>query len=128
MRWLALPLLLAACVSVPSDTSTGDRAFAELTKGRTAGTPQRCIDISQSNGPQVIDAQRIAYHQSGRREWVSNLRAACPSLRQGVTLIVDVYGSQLCENDRFRTVSPGQSIPGAYCRFGKFTAFDKPRD
>ena len=128
MRWLALPLLLAACTSVLGDTSTSDRDFAKLIAGRTAGAPQSCIDLSQSNGPQVIDARRIAYHQSGRREWVSDLPEACPGLRRDVTLIVEVYGSQLCENDRFRTISPGQSIPGAYCRFGKFTPFDKPRD
>lgn len=127
MRWLALPLLLAACASVPNDASDGDRDFAQLTAGRTAGTPQRCIDSSQFNGPRIIDARRIAYHQSGR-EWVSDLPAACPGLRRDATLIVDVYGGQLCQNDRFRTVYPGQSIPGPYCRFGKFTPYDKPHD
>jgi hypothetical protein len=41
-------------------------------------------------------------------------------------VIIDLYGSQMCENDRFRTVSPGTSIPGAFCRLGKFTPYDLP--
>ena len=42
------------------------------------------------------------------------------------TMIVDVYGGQLCRNDRFRLVEPGLSIPSAYCRFSGFTPYDKP--
>jgi hypothetical protein len=96
--------------------------------GRVAGEPRRCINLSLlSNGPVIEDANTIVYRQSGRRWWVTHPVDSCPSLRPMTTLILDVYGSQLCANDRFRTILPGTTIPSAYCRLGPFTPYDKPR-
>ncbi|WP_235529819.1 hypothetical protein [Sphingomonas sp. Leaf242] len=93
--------------------------------GRTAGAPVRCIDLQQLNGPEIVDAHTILYRQSGKRIWKTGPVGECPSLRPFDTLIVDVYGGQLCRNDRFRTVSVGMSIPSGYCRFRDFTPYDK---
>ncbi len=94
--------------------------------GRVAGAPVQCIDIARSSGPEIVDAQTILYRQSGKRVWKTGPVGACPSLRPFDTLIVDVYGGQLCRNDRFRTVSVGMSIPSPTCRFRDFTPYDKP--
>jgi hypothetical protein len=93
--------------------------------GRVAGTPVRCIDLQQLNGPEIVDSQTILYRQSGKRIWKTGPVGECASLRPFDTLIVDVYGGQLCRNDRFRTVSVGMSIPSGYCRFRDFTPYDK---
>ena len=94
--------------------------------GRVAGAPVGCIDIARVQGPTIIDATTILYRQSGKRTWRTGPVGSCPQLRPFATMIVDVYGGQLCRNDRFRLVEPGLSIPSAYCRFSDFTPYDKP--
>jgi hypothetical protein len=93
--------------------------------GRIAGKPVQCIDIQRNDGPEIVDSQTILYRQSGKRIWKTGPIGECPSLRPLDTLIVDVYGGQLCRNDRFRTVSSGMSIPSPSCRFRDFTPYDK---
>ncbi len=93
--------------------------------GRVAGAPVRCITLQQLNGPEIVDSQTILYRQSGKRIWKTGPLGECASLRPFDTLIVDVYGGQLCRNDRFRTVSNGMSIPSGSCRFRDFTPYDK---
>lgn len=107
---LALPLLAAK---------------SDPLAGRVAGPPARCISLSSVQGPQIIDQNTIAYRQSGKRLWVTHPVGNCYGLRQLNTLIVDVYNSQLCRNDRFRVLETGLSIPGPYCRFGNFVPYDK---
>lgn len=94
--------------------------------GRVAGPPAQCIELSRVDGPTIIDTRTILYRQSGKRIWRAELSAACPSLEPFSTIIVDVYGNQLCHGDRFRVRSPNTSIPGGYCRFERFVPYDKP--
>lgn len=93
--------------------------------GRVAGPPSECIDINRIQGPDIVDANTIIYRQSGKRLWVTHPVGPCPSLRPLNTLIVDVYNSQLCRNDRFRVLEPGANIPSGYCRFDRFIPYDK---
>jgi hypothetical protein len=94
--------------------------------GRIAGPPVACIDVSRVQGPTIVDDKTILYRESGRRIWRATPIGACGPLRPASTIIVDVYGGQICRNDRFRLLSYGMSIPSAYCRFGNFTPYDKP--
>jgi hypothetical protein len=93
--------------------------------GRVAGPPVDCIDLSRVNGPDIVDANTIIYRQSGKRIWVTGPVDECPSLHPRDTLVVEVYGSRLCRNDRFRTVTPGLSIPSGVCRFRQFVPYDR---
>ncbi len=92
---------------------------------RVAGAPVRCIDIQRNGGPEIVDSQTILYRESGKRIWKTGPVGECASLRPLDTVIVEIYGGQLCRNDRFRTVSVGMSIPSGYCRFRDFTPFDR---
>lgn len=108
---LALPLLAAK---------------SDPLAGRIAGAPQRCITLSPTNGPSIVDRHTILYTEgAGRRVWRTGPVGACPSLEPLTTLIVDVYGGQLCRNDRFRVLTPGTLIPSAYCRFTEFTPYTR---
>ena len=93
--------------------------------GRVAGPPRECVDLQRLQGPAVEDAGTIVYHESGRRLWVTHAIGPCPALRPITTLIVDVYGAQLCRNDRFRVLEPNANIPSGICRFDRFTPYDK---
>lgn len=94
--------------------------------GRTAGTPQACIPLAtQNDGPTIVDAQTILYRDGGRL-YRTGPRGACPALRPFSTLIVEVFGGQLCRGDRFRILEPGSTIPSGPCQFTDFTPYAKP--
>ncbi len=94
--------------------------------GRVAGEPANCVSVSQTNGPSIIDEHTILYTEgAGRRVWKTGPVGTCPSLEPLSTLIVEVYGGQVCKNDRFRVATPGLSIPSAYCRFTAFTPYTR---
>ncbi|MEO5493764.1 MAG: hypothetical protein ABIR08_07030 [Sphingomonas sp.] len=124
MRYALIPVLLAglaggAAPAAPRET--------DPLAGRIAGKPVDCVDQSQLGGPDIVDNRTILYRQSLRRIWRNDLPAACAGLRPNTTLIVDIYGSQLCRNDHFRTRDTGSIIPGPICRLGKFTPYDLPK-
>lgn len=116
-RGLTLAVLALALAANKSDPLAG----------RVAGAPVECISLAPgaTNGPQIVDDHTILYRQSGKRIWRTGPVGTCPGLRPLATMIVDVYGSQLCHNDRFRTIEPGMSIPSASCRLDRFTPYDK---
>jgi hypothetical protein len=94
--------------------------------GRVAGAPSNCINLSQNNGPSIIDDHTILYTEgAGRRVWKTGPVGRCPSLEPLGTLVVEVYGGQLCRNDRFRVLTPGTRIPSGYCRFTAFTPYTR---
>jgi hypothetical protein len=117
------PVLTAAALTLVLTASTA--AKRDPLEGRIAGKPVRCID-AQLNRPEIVDEHTILYRSTGRRVYRTGPVGACPSLRPLTTLVVDVYGGQLCRNDRFRVITPGLRIPSAYCRFTEFTPYYKP--
>ena len=113
---LLLPLLAAPLPAAKSDPLAG----------RVAGPPRQCINLSQTGANlTIVDATTIEYRQSGRRLWRTSPVGGCPGMRPLNRLVIDAYGTQVCRNDRFRTVEPNLSIPGPYCRFGAWTPYDK---
>jgi hypothetical protein len=95
--------------------------------GRVAGPPVDCINPTfTTDGPTVIDKQTILYG-SGRTVYRVTPTGACTnSLESFSTIINVVYGGQICKNDRFRVLRPGETIPSPFCFYGRFTPFTKP--
>ncbi len=120
---LLLPFIALASCSAPAATGGSSVAadLADALKGRTAGSPQRCINASNLEAPRII-GETLVYRQGGRL-WTTRIEEGCPSLAGDPLLVVEVYGSNLCRNDRFRTVPRGASIHGPYCRFGEFVPY-----
>lgn len=117
-------ILAAAMLMVAADRP--DHALDDAIAGRVAQKPESCVDIASVNGPEIIDNQTIIY-RSASRVWVNRLPEACPSLHDDVLVITDVYGAQMCHNDRFRTLTRNTTIPSGYCRLGDFTPYVKPK-
>ncbi|MDF7774669.1 hypothetical protein P1X14_05370 [Sphingomonas sp. AOB5] len=110
----------------PAQDTSGDADLAKAIEGRTAGAPLECVSASFVGTPQIIDRDTLLY-RSGRTLYVNQLDAPCPGLEEGNTIIVELHGSQLCKNDSIRTLDPGMTIPGPYCRLGKFTPYKKAK-
>jgi hypothetical protein len=126
MRTIVIPLAALGLLGAAAPAAPREDALASALAGRVAGTPVDCVDHARLGGPQIIDEKTLIYRESGRRIWRNDLIGSCPGLRPMDTLIVDVFGSQLCRNDHFRALTPGTTIPSAICRLGKFTPYDKP--
>jgi hypothetical protein len=130
---IVAPGLLALGACTPSaqmqasQQAEAAKDLADVLGDRVAGAPKDCISVSDSDGPQIIDDHTIVYKPVGRTLWRNDLASECPGLRPYTTLIVEVHGSQICRNDRFRAIDPGASIPGPYCMLGKFTPYEKAK-
>lgn len=128
---LAALLLVAGCAAQDRTASQiaarGEREFADAVAGRSAGAPQRCIDPRTASGPQLIAPDRLVYRDAGT-VWVTRAEG-CPFIDRDAIVIAELFGGQLCRNDRFRTVQRGTSagIPGPYCRYSDFTPYRRPR-
>jgi hypothetical protein len=114
-------LVLLAALALPLAAARSDPLV-----GYTAGKPEQCVSLSRLQGPEIVDDHTILYRQNGRRIWRTGPVGNCGYMRPFDTLIVDVYGGQLCANDRFRVLSQSTIIPGPYCRFRPFVPYDKP--
>lgn len=121
----ALALLAAAAALTGCTDRALDPAgeFADAVKDRTPGPAQRCVNLSRIEGPRII-GQTILY-RDGARLYATTAVDGCPSLSGDPVIVVETYGSQLCANDRFRTLPRGTTIPGPYCRFGPFTPYSR---
>ncbi|MGN6374124.1 MAG: hypothetical protein ACTHMG_01075 [Sphingomonas sp.] len=130
MRSLSLTLALAAAAlaagSAVAARHGGDddaqRDLAKALAGHVESGSVQCIDPRMTEGPQIIGHDTLLYRRGGT-VYRANLIGPCPSLREGVTIINEVYGGQLCRNDKFRTLEPGTTIPSSYCRLGDFTVY-----
>lgn len=121
-----LALVLAGCTGGAVDSAGDASDLARLLDRRVAGAPAKCLSTTNIDGPIVVGES--LFYRDGGRLWRTDAAGGCPSLRGDPIVIVEQYGSQICDNDRFRTVERGgQSIPGPYCRFGEFTPYSKPK-
>ncbi|MES2444898.1 MAG: DUF6491 family protein [Pseudomonadota bacterium] len=117
--------LMGCTASAEVQTTRADRELAKELEGRTAGTPTDCISASNVQGPQVIDHDTLLYRESGRTIWRNELASECRSLAPMNTIVIELHGGQICRNDQFRVLEPGTTIPGPYCRLGKFVPYRK---
>lgn len=116
--------LIAAVLALPLTAAAADKSPLA---GRVAGTPQRCITLRQTEGLTIAERDLILFRESGRRIYRATPIGQCGQLQPFNALILDLYsGNTVCENDRFRVLTSGTSIPGPYCRFGKFVPYDRP--
>ena len=120
-------LALAGCAA-SADRLTNAEAdeLAQTFAGRTAGAPVDCVDVQPSSGRFRGIGGAIVLGDGGRL-YRSDPVDGCRFLRGDPVIVVDVYGSRVCRNDRFRTIDRGASIPSADCRFGAFVPYERTR-
>ena len=127
MRIALIPVAALGLIGAvaPAAPAREDPLARELA-GRAPGKAVDCLDKSRADGPQIVDERTLIYRESGRRIWKNDLPEACRGMRPLDTLVIEMFGSQVCRNDHFRSYSSGSTIPGAICRLGSFTPYDKP--
>ncbi|WP_141395866.1 hypothetical protein [Sphingomonas spermidinifaciens] len=123
-------LVLAGCAgqdrTAEQIRARGEREFAAAIEGRVPGKPARCIDPQTAGGPQLVAPDKLVYRDLNA-VWVTRVEG-CPFIDRDSIVIAEVFGGQLCRNDRFRTARRGGiAIPGPFCRYGDFTPYRAPR-
>ena len=127
---VALALLgCAGCTVTPEQEARAradaDQRLSQAIGDRVPGKPVDCVDSTFVNGPQVIDERTVIYNQGGKI-WRNEIVDGCPFLHGDPILIVELHGSQICRNDRFKVLARGSNIPSGYCRLGSFTPYERP--
>lgn len=135
MRSLAIIIVTGALMVAPVHAKTspprtnakGEAELAKLLNGRIPGAPEHCISASSassSSNARIIDGTAIVYDQ-GRTLYVNRPQGNLDTLREGDTLVSEVWGSQHCALDRVRTIEPGAGFPHSFLMLGDFVPYTK---
>jgi hypothetical protein len=113
---------LAACTSPPSGVEQ-QQAPLELA-GRTAGPPQRCVPIVQSEGLRISQNNpHVLVYGSGRVVWANNV-SPCRFGSDDI-LVTEPFGSSHCRGDIARSIDRISHIPGPACVMGDFVPYTR---
>ena len=121
IAFIGLAMALAGCTA-PAPVAT-NAPIAEIA-GRTAGAPQRCIQLTQSEGLHVANRGTLTV-RSGRTVWVNHLLDGCSGFGQWDVLVTEPVGTQYCRGDLVRSFDSLSKIPGPSCRLGDFVPFTR---
>lgn len=101
--WICLtPMLLAACTGSYEPTPLTQKQATKLEEelaGKVAGEKVSCIDQQPQTNLTVISNNVLLYRVNKRLIYKNELMGSCNGLTFGDTLIVRVFGTQLCRGD-----------------------------
>lgn len=100
----------------------GEVELAKLLSGRVQEKPEHCITNTGDTNPRIIEGTAIVY-DFGRILYVNRPRGNLSTLREGNSLVTQLWGSQVCALDRIRTVEPGSGFPHSIMVLGEFVPY-----
>ena len=118
---IGLSAMLAACTA-PPPAGPANAAISELA-GRTAGAPQRCVNIQQNESMRIVSPNAFLYG-AGRTVWLNVPPGDCGGLRDSDVLVTEPLG-QFCGGDLVRSIDRYRKIPGPTCRLGDFIPYTR---
>ena len=121
-RLLVLAAILAGCAAVPS--AEQQRPPGEVA-GRSAGAPEHCVLINQSDALRISDNDRhTLLYGNGKTIWANRLGPGC-SFASDDVLITEPIGSYYCRGDIVRSFDRLSHIPGPSCVLGDFVPYTR---
>lgn len=106
-------------------TEKNEAKLAQRLEGRTAGEPVSCIALVQSHRLEVIEGVALVY-DSGDTLYVA--RPTDPEmLRRDDILVIDRFGSQLCDSDVVRTIDRNVGYMTGVVFLKKFVPYKKQK-
>ncbi|MEM7079103.1 MAG: hypothetical protein AAF513_10790 [Pseudomonadota bacterium] len=127
-RWVAVLSVGATCVlssvAVQSEsnqetpTRTVDELLQEVV---TTQEGQRCLALRQIKRFEIMNTELLLMHGRADKMWVSKMPKKCSALRKNMLVSLELFGSQICKNDRFKAQDRGFTS-GFFttCRLGSF--------
>jgi len=118
---LVLALILAGCAGALPAAEQQDPS-RELA-GRSAGAPQRCVPIVQSEAIRISDDDRhTVLYGSGKTIWANHV--GCGFALNDI-LVTEPIGSSYCRGDMVKSFDRYSGIQGPACVFGDFTPYTR---
>lgn len=115
-------VLLAGCAAPPQSVPPTSE-IAELA-GRTAGAPQRCVQIVPNESIRIVSSNAFLYG-AGRTVWLNRPPGDCQGLRVTDILVTEPIGTRFCQGDLLRSIDRHSKIPGPSCRLGEFVPYTR---
>ena len=120
-RFLIPCAALAACAAPPQTTS--QEGPSQEMAGRSMGTPERCVQIVQSEALRVSDTDpRTLVYGSGKTIWVNHV--GCGFALNDV-LISEPIGSSYCRGDMIRSFDRATHTQASACPLGDFIPYTR---
>ena len=123
--------LLAGCTmegrptaATEAEALQAQAQLAEELRGRQAGPPQACVQLTQLGGNRGIGPDIILFGGVGDRVYVNRSAGGC-RLRTGETLVTRTPSSRLCRGDIVHIVNVPTGPVGS-CTLGEFVPYDRP--
>lgn len=128
-RFVALMgLLLAAsgCAAQDEAPQSTRPGFSDVASFEATGEPRRCLPLRNTNLTPA--GQNHVMARTGANSYFRNeLRAACPALEQGRTIVLRANTGQICDMDVFEVIDPVSRISFGICSLGMFTPVTVPK-
>jgi hypothetical protein len=122
---------IASCTTAslaPTDAGRTAQQYQRLLAGKVAQPPVSCLPAYRADDMTVLDANTIAFRQSGSRVYLAHMKGGCSELaRPGYALLTRQYGTnQLCRGDIAQVIDTANRMTVGSCVFGDFTPYVKP--
>jgi hypothetical protein len=125
MRKLA-PLIAAglAALSAAAPAASPDREeqLERALRGRVAGEPVHCIDMSRVTGSTIIPGTAVIY-DAGSVLYVNRPDSGAESLDRWDILVTRLYTSQLCNTDTVDLIDQGSQAFSGILFLGDFVPY-----
>lgn len=122
---------VASCTTAPpaaTDSARAAERSQRLLAGKVAKPPVSCLPAYRADDMIVIDANTIAFRQSGSSVYLAHMKGGCSQLgRPGYALLTKQYGTnQLCRGDIAQVIDTMSRMTVGSCVFGDFTPYVRP--
>jgi hypothetical protein len=120
---LALAGAAHAADKVDKKLEKNQARLAQMLEGRAAGEPVSCIPLVKSNRLEVIEGVALVY-DSGDTLYVGKPKDPTTLGRDDI-VVIDRFGSQLCDTDIVRTVDRNGGYFTGVVFLNKFVPYKK---
>lgn len=120
------PLQAASRNAADAARDKGTAELQELTAGRVAGKPTRCISQTSVTSSYVIPGQAIVY-RIGSRTYLNRPQSGADTLRRDDVLLTRNIGTNLCRTDSVRLIDRNSRFVRGFVVLGDFVPYTKPK-
>jgi hypothetical protein len=118
--------LLATAPAIAKPRLSPEAELAEAVKGRIAGKPVNCINLTNVRNVRIINKTAIIY-DAGSVKYVNRPRGGAEQLDHWDTLVTRLHSSQLCRPDIVRLYDGGSRFETGSVSLGDFVPYRRVR-
>ena len=121
-------LILAVLVATPAaaERRSPEEELARELRGRVAGEPVDCIELTRIRGTRIIDGTAIVY-DAGSIVYVNHPRGGAESLTRWDTLVTRTSLSRLCSPETVQLLDSGSQMFKGFVSLGPFIPYRRTR-